>query len=106
MLLLGLVLSGFLSQAQKNYAVMVIDAKTGNPITTASIKIKSTGMVVPISLSGNALIVATAADTLQIHSKGYGDREIILAGQSSAISIVMQPKVDKKPVAAKAKKNY
>ncbi len=51
-------------------------------------------------------VFASPDDSLQVRAKGYGDREIQLAGQSVAISIEMQPKVNKKPVAARPKKGH
>lgn len=106
MLLLGFVLVAALAQAQKNYAVMLIDSKTGNPITTATIKLRSTGQVIPISQAGNALVTTIPQDTLLVRATGYTDREILLALQSSAFSVVMQPKIKNKPVAARPKKSH
>ncbi len=83
---------------------MVTDSKTGNPIKGASVKIKSTGKIVPSSGSGNVVILASPDDSLQVRFKGYKDREIQLAGQSAAISIEMVPKPNKAPVTSKPKK--
>lgn len=94
-MLIALVLCSFLLHAQKNYAVMVTDSKTRNPITGASVKIMSTGKVIATGLSGNVVIFASPDDSLQIHSKGYKDREIQLAPQSAAISIEMDRKPNK-----------
>jgi hypothetical protein len=91
-LLIGMLLSSFLLHAQKNYAVMVTDLKTGNPIAGASVKIRSTGKTIATSGSGNVIILASPDDTLQIHFKGYNEREIQLAGQSVAIRVEMYPK--------------
>jgi len=106
MLAVCLLFFGTLVNAQKNYAVMLTDATTGNAITGASITIRSTGKIIPISESGNALVTALPADTLDIKAKGYGDREIVLAFQSSAISVEMRtkPVPVKKTVAVKPKR--
>lgn len=106
MLAVGLLFLGTLIYAQKNYAVMLTDAITGNAITDASIKIRSTGKVIPVSESGNALVNASPADTLDIQAKGYGNREIVLALQSSAISVEMRtrPVPAKKTAAIKTKR--
>lgn len=98
----GLVLSSFSLCAQKNYAVMVTDSKTGNPIIGAAIKIKSTGEVLTTSQSGNMVVFASPGDSLHIQSKGYKNRAISLVNQSLAISIVMEPKP--KVVTTKPKK--
>ena len=92
MLLGGLVFSSFLVHAQKNYAVMVTDSKTGNPIAGASVKIMSTGKIIATSVSGNVVIFASPDDSLQIRFKGYKDRQIQLAPQSAAIGIEMELK--------------
>ncbi len=101
-ILFWLVLGGYILHAQTHYAVMVLESKSGSPITGATIKIISTGEKVTTSESGNVVILASPADSLQIQFKGYKDRKISLANQSQAISIVMeaQPKV----VATKPKK--
>ena len=91
-MLIGLVLGSFFLHAQKNYAVMVTDSKTGNPIRGASVKIKSTGKTVATSESGNVVVFASPNDSLQIQFKGYKERQISLVDQSIAISIVMEPK--------------
>ncbi len=101
-LMSGLVLSSFLLHAQKNYAVMVADSKTGNPIIGATVKIKSTGKTVATSESGNVVIFASPDDSLQVKFNGYKDREIAMEGQAVAISIVMEPKP--KVVSTKATK--
>ena len=105
MILIGLVLSSSLLHAQKNYAVMVTDAKTGTPIKGASIIIKSTGKAVPTSEFGNVVILASPDDSLQVKFKGYKDRQIGLAEQSMAISIEMEAK-PKPPVVNKPKKRH
>lgn len=104
-MLIGLVMSASLLHAQKNYAVMVTDAKTRNAIKGASIIIKSTGKIVPTSESGNVVILASPDDSLQVKYKGYKDRVIGLAEQSVAISIEMEAK-PKTPVAIKPKKRH
>ena len=101
-ILIGFVLSSLLLHAQKNYAVMVTDSKTGNPIAGASVIIKSTGKTVVTSGSGNVVILASPNDSLQVKFKGYKDREIGLEGQAVAISIEMQAKP--KAVISKRKK--
>ncbi|MEO6541972.1 MAG: hypothetical protein ABIN74_13300 [Ferruginibacter sp.] len=102
-LVISLVMSVSLLHAQKNYAVMVTDAKTGIAIRGASIIIKSTGKIVPTSEFGNVVILASPDDSLLVKFKGYKDRQIGLAEQFIAISIEMEAK-PKPPVATKPKK--
>lgn len=102
-ILIGLMLCSFLLHAQKYYAVMVLESKAGNPISGASIKIKSTGKILKTSESGNVVVQASPDDSLQIQFKGYKDRQISLVDQSIAISIVME-QVQTKQVASRPKK--
>ncbi len=101
-ILICLVLGGYVLHAQTYYAVMVSESKNGSPITGASIKIISTGEIVTTSESGNVVVLASPADSLQIQFKGYKDRKISLLNQSQAISIVME--AQPKTVASKPKK--
>jgi hypothetical protein len=105
-ILVALMMCSFLLHAQKNYAVMIADSKTGNPIKGAAIKIISTGITVNTSESGNAVILALPDDSLHIQSKGYKDRAISMVNQGIAISIMMEPKKVKAPVAKKPGKRH
>jgi hypothetical protein len=100
----SLTLCSFLLLAQKNYAVMVTDSKTGNPIVGASIKIMSTGKIINTSESGNVVMLASADDSLEITAKGYKDRKLQMAGQFIALSIILDPVPVKDKVSLKAKK--
>jgi iron complex outermembrane recepter protein len=101
---IGLILGSFLLHAQKNYAVMVTDSKTGNPIAGASIKIMSTGKTVATSGSGNVVILVSPDDSLEISSKGYKDRKLLMAGQFIALSIILDPVPIKDKITPKPKK--
>lgn len=103
-MLIGFVLSSFLLHAQKNYAVMVTDSKTGNAIAGASVKIMSTGKVMATSESGNGVILVSADDSLLITCKGYKDRKLQMAGQFLALSIILDPIQNKNKITPKAKK--
>jgi hypothetical protein len=103
-ILIGFVLSSFLLHAQKNYAVMVTDSKTGNAISGASIKIMSTGKVTATSESGNVVMLISPADSLQITAKGYKNRKLNMAGQFIALSIILDPVPEKDKIIPKPKK--
>ena len=103
-MLIGLVLSSFLLHAQKNYAVMVTDSKTGKAIVGASIKIMSTGKVTATSESGNVVMLISPEDSLQITARGYKDRKLNMAGQFIALSIILDPAPVKDKIALKPKK--
>lgn len=104
MLMTGLMLSSFLLHAQKNYAVMVTDSKTGNPIAGASLKILSTGKTITTSESGNVVILISPEDSLIITAKGYKDRKLQMAGQFIALSIILDPVLNKDQIIPKPKK--
>jgi iron complex outermembrane recepter protein len=103
-MLIGLVLGSFLLHAQKNYAVGVIDSKTGNPIVGASIKIMSSGKISTTSESGNVVMLISPDDSLMITAKGYKDRKLQMAGQFVALSIILDPIPIKDKIATKPKK--
>ena len=103
-ILIGSILGSFLLHAQKNYAVMVTDSKTGNPIVGASIKIMSTGKTIVTSENGNVVMFVSPDDSLQITAKGYKDRKLQMAGQFIALSIILDPVPIKDKITPKAKK--
>ena len=103
-LLLVLLLVSVLIHAQKNYAVGVIDSKSGKPIVGASIKILSTGKIITTSESGNVVMLISPDDSLLITAKGYKDRKLQMAGQFIALSIILDPVPVKDRIAPKAKR--
>ncbi len=102
MMLGTLMLSSFLVFAQKNYAVMVSDAKTANPVAGASIKILSTGATITTSPSGNVVLFVSPDDSLLITAKGYKDRKLMMVNQFVALTVILDP-VSKEKVAVKPK---
>jgi hypothetical protein len=103
-LLIFLLLSSVLLHAQKNYAVMVTDSKTGNAIVGADIKIISTGAISKTSESGNVVMLISSEDSLLITAKGYKERKLQMANQFIALSIVLDPAPVKDKIAVKPKK--
>jgi hypothetical protein len=104
MLLAIMMISSFLLYAQKNYAVMVTDSKTGNAIAGASIKIMSTGKIINTSENGNVVLLVSPDDSLQITAKGYKNRKLQMKGQFIALSIILDPIPVKDKVGPKPKK--
>lgn len=90
-MLICFVLSNFLLHAQKNYAVMVTDSKTGKPLAGASVQIMSTGKITTTSASGNVVMLILPSDSLLISCKGYKARKLQMAGQFIALSIILDP---------------
>ena len=104
MLLTLMLLGSFMLHAQKNYAVMVTDSKTGKAIAGASVKIMSTGKVTATSESGNVVMLISPDDSLQITAKDYIDRKLNMAGQFIALSIILDPVPVKDKIAYRPKK--
>ena len=104
MLFAVMLLGSFLLHAQKNYAVMVTDSKTGKAIAGASVKIMSTGKITATSESGNVVMLILPDDSLHITAKGYKDRKLRMAGQFIALSIILDPVPVKDKIAYRPKK--
>ena len=104
MLLTLMLLGSFLLHAQKNYAVMVTDSKTGNAIAGASVKIMSTGKITNTSESGNVVMLISPNDSLLISCKGYKERKLRMAGQFIALSIILDPLPAKDKIAPNPRK--
>jgi hypothetical protein len=104
MLLAVLLMSSFLIQAQKNYAVGIVDSRNGRPIVGATIKILSTGSISKTSESGNVVMFISPEDSLLITAKGYKDRKLLMKGQSIALSIILDPVPVQQKTALKPKK--
>ena len=83
------MLIGLLLQAQKNYTVKVTDSKTRNPITNASVNIKSTSKGAVTNTSGSAVVQALPGDVLEITSIGYASQNVTLSAQTS-VSVVLE----------------
>ena len=99
------LLSSFLVHAQKNYAIKVMDSKLEEPIVGAAIKIVSTNTIITTGFNGTAVINASPNDSLKITAKGYIDRQMSLFNQSTAISVILDAKPQKKATAAKKRKH-
>ena len=85
LLTLCLVLSAALLFAQQSFTIRVIDAKTGNPISNASVKIKSSNRGGVTNADGTFLLQASANDVIEISSIGYNFQSIKLSNQASVV---------------------
>lgn len=103
-ILIGLILSGFLLHAQKNYAIGIVDSRNGKPIAGASIKILSTGDISKTGESGNVVMFISPEDSLMITAKGYKDRKLLMKGQFIALSIILDPAPAPEKTTLKSKK--
>ena len=91
-LLLSLVLISIALHAQKNYTVLITDSKTGNPVTNASVKVKSTGKGAATNATGSLVISASAGDVLEVSCIGYASQEVTLAA-SASVSVILTPTI-------------
>ncbi len=80
---LSLILCSCLLFAQQTFTIKVVDSKTGNPVSNASVKINSTNKGVITNADGNSTISARAGNVLTVSSIGYKDQDVKLGGQSS-----------------------
>ena len=81
--LLSFLLTSSLLFAQQAYTIRVVDAKTGNPVSNASVRVKSSGTGTTTNANGLATVQASAKDVIEITSIGYNFQMITLGTQSS-----------------------
>ena len=93
-LILSLLLSSFLLHAQKSYTVLVTDSKTGNPITDASVKVKSTGKGAATNAAGTTVITASQGDVLEVSNIGYASQEVTLSASASVTVILVSTAIE------------
>jgi len=90
LLAVTLICSSFVVFAQQTITVKVTDSKTGNPVTSASVVIKSSGKGASTNNDGVFTIQAKANDVLEITSIGYKPVMITVSNQTS-ISVTLEP---------------
>lgn len=81
----------FLLQAQKNYAVKIANATTGDPLDSAHVIIKSTGKNAITGVTGLLVMQAVPGDTLTVSRNGYTSQEAILSA-SSTVHVLLEKK--------------
>jgi iron complex outermembrane receptor protein len=89
MFLLSLVLTSYVVFAQSVITGRILDTKTGNPITGASIKIKG-GHGTSTDNEGYFKVQAAAGQTLEFTSIGYQPQVLILGSENSLV-IKLEP---------------
>ena len=89
LLLLSLVLSSTLLFAQKSVTVRVTDAKTGNPVSNASVKIKSSNKGGFTGGDGTITLQVSPDDVLEITSIGYNFQSVKV-GNQTAITVNLE----------------
>ncbi len=90
----SLMLSTFLLSAQQLYNIRVVDVNTGNPVTDASVKIKSTNKGGITNANGTVSLQASSGDILQVSNIGYKSQEVKLGNQSSVTINLESSSVD------------
>ncbi len=86
-ILLGIIIStsGCLF-AQQTVTGKVTDRKTGNPVSGASVKVKSTGKGTQTNSQGSFTIQAASKDILEISSIGFGKLTVPVNGQTEILA--------------------
>jgi iron complex outermembrane recepter protein len=94
MLSLCLIFSSYLVFAQQTFTVKVTDAKTGNPVTDASVVIKATNKGATTNSDGVFIIQAKPGEILEITSVGYKPQLVKLTGAATVNVILELSSVD------------
>src|SRR3954467_12707512 len=95
-LILALVVSffSFVAFAQTAVTIKVVDAKTGDPILNASVKIKSTGKGGTTNSAGTYQVQAGANTEFEVSSIGYSTARVTFNNQSEIIVRLQAVTVD------------
>jgi iron complex outermembrane receptor protein len=80
---LSLILSSYLLYAQQSYTIRVIDSRTGNAVSNASVNIKTTNKGGITNTNGTVTLQASANDVIEVSSIGYATQQITLGGQTN-----------------------
>ncbi len=91
---LFLIFSSFLLFAQQTFTVKVIDSKTGNPITSASVIVKATNKGASTNNNGVFIILAKANDILEITCIGYKPQSVKLTSGAEVTVALEASSVD------------
>lgn len=86
---LTLIFSSYLLFAQQTFTIKVVDAKTGSPVTSASVVMHTTGKGSSVNNDGVFSINAKAGDVLDVTSVGYKPQSITL-GTATAITVELE----------------
>lgn len=86
---LSFLFCSYLLFAQQLFTVKITDAATGNPLSNASVKIKSTKKGITANSDGTVKIQANPNDVLEITSIGYKPQLVTLKNQTD-ITVVME----------------
>ncbi|MFN8253319.1 MAG: TonB-dependent receptor [Ferruginibacter sp.] len=86
---LTLIFSSYLVFAQQTFTIKVVDAKSGNPVTSASVVARATGIGSSVNNEGVFTIKAKAGDILDVTSVGYQPQSVKLAGNTE-ITVLLE----------------
>ncbi|MGG9960476.1 TonB-dependent receptor [Ferruginibacter sp. SUN106] len=89
LLTVSLIFSSYLLFAQQTVTVKVKDVKTGDPVTSASVVVKSTGKGASTNNDGVFIIQVKASDVLEVTSVGYKPQLVKLNG-SNEITVFLE----------------
>lgn len=79
----------YLVVAQQTFTIKVVDAKTGDPVTSASVVMHATGKGSSVNNDGVFIIKAKAGDVLDVTSVGYKPQSVKLAA-ATEITVTLE----------------
>lgn len=89
LLTLSLILSGYMLFAQQTFSIKVKDAKTGEPVTNASVVIQATKKGTSTNSDGVYTIQGKVNDLVEVTSIGYKPQLVKLTG-ASEITVILE----------------
>jgi len=94
LLSLTLILSSYLLFAQQTITVKVKDAKSGDPVTSASVVVRSTNKGAATNNDGSFTIQVKKGDVLEITSVGYKPQMVTFTGTTEITVLLEMASVD------------
>ena len=86
---LTLIFTSYLVFAQQTFTIKVVDSKTGNPVTSASVVARASGIGSSVNNDGVFIIKAKAGDILDITSVGYKPQFVKLSS-STEVTVLLE----------------
>lgn len=90
LLSLSLIVSSYLVFSQQTFTVKVVDAKTGNPVTSATVVVQATGKGAAAGADGVYTLNALSGQTILITSVGYKP-EIVRLPKALVVTVQLEP---------------
>ncbi len=90
LLSLSLIFSSYLLFSQQTITIRVTDSKTGNPVSDASVVVKSTNKGTSTNSNGVFILQAKANDLLEVSGIGYKTQLVKLIG-AAEVNVALEP---------------